>query len=92
MVGSRNSINSVRLCEVARGGGAEASLIDGPEEVDPADLVSHRILGLTAGASAPEHVVQAVAGRLSEAGWEIREVEGVEENVKFKMQKELQSL
>ena len=92
VVGSRNSSNSVRLCEVARGGGAEASLIDGPEEVDPADLVGHRILGLTAGASAPEYVVQAVARRLSEAGWEIREVEGVEENVKFKMPKDLQSL
>lgn len=91
VVGSRNSSNSVRLCEVARRGGAVATLIDGPEEVDPAGLTGHRILGLTAGASAPEHVVQAVAARLSAAGWEICEVEGVEENVKFKMPRELQS-
>ena len=89
VVGSRNSSNSVRLCEVARSGGVGATLIDGPGEVDSAKLAGHTILGLTAGASAPEHVVQAVARQLSDAGWEIREVEGVEENVKFKMPREL---
>ena len=89
VVGSRNSSNSVRLCEVARSDGVEATLVDGPEGVDPAGLVNHEILGLTAGASAPERVVQAVAARLSAAGWEIHEVEGVEENVKFKMPREL---
>ena len=91
VVGSRNSSNSVRLCEVARGGGAEATLIDGPEEVVPETLLSHNILGLTAGASAPERLVQAVAVRLSAVGWEIRETDGAEENVKFKMPRELQS-
>lgn len=89
VVGSRNSSNSVRLCEVARDGGAEATLVDGPDEVDTDLLTSHRVLGLTAGASAPEVLVQDVAARLQAAGWQPREVDGVEENVKFKMPKEL---
>lgn len=92
VVGSRNSSNSVRLCEVARARGAEATLVDGPGEVDPALLAGHRTLGLTAGASAPEDVVQAVAAKLAAAGWPAREVDGVQENVKFKMPKELATL
>ncbi|MEZ4386231.1 MAG: 4-hydroxy-3-methylbut-2-enyl diphosphate reductase [Candidatus Krumholzibacteriia bacterium] len=92
VVGSRNSSNSVRLCEVARSGGAESTLVDGPDEVDPRALAPHAVLGLTAGASAPETLVQAVAAKLAAAGWAAREVDGVEENVKFKMPKELQIL
>jgi len=92
VVGSRNSSNSVRLCEVARSAGAEATLVDGPDEVDLDLLAHHRVLGLTAGASAPEDVVQAVSARLTGAGWAAREVAGIEENVKFKMPKELATL
>jgi len=89
VVGSRNSSNSVRLCEVARQKGAGSSLVDGPDEVDLAMLSGFGVLGLTAGASAPEYVVQSVAEKLAEAGWEPREVEGTPENVTFKMPKEL---
>jgi len=89
VVGSRNSSNSVRLCEVARRGGAGATLVDGPEGVDCEALAGHRVLGLTAGASAPERVVQEVAAKLAAAGWTPGEVEGVEENIRFKMPREL---
>jgi 4-hydroxy-3-methylbut-2-en-1-yl diphosphate reductase len=89
VVGSVNSSNSVRLCEVARQRGASATLVDGPSEVPLADLQAHDMLGLTAGASAPESVVQAVAALLTAAGWHPREVDGVQEKVKFKMPAEL---
>jgi 4-hydroxy-3-methylbut-2-enyl diphosphate reductase len=92
VVGSRNSSNSVRLCEVARMRGAGATLVDGPDEVDVGEFESHTRIGLTAGASAPENVVRAVAAKLGAAGWSEREVDGVEENVKFKMPRELAAL
>ena len=92
VVGSANSSNSVRLCEVARRGGAGATLVDGPGEVDPDALAGHQVLGLTAGASAPERVVQAVARKLGDAGWAPREVEGEPENVKFAMPRELRAM
>jgi len=89
VVGSQNSSNSVRLCEVARQGGSGATLIDGPDQV-PLDMLSSlEVIGLTAGASAPEEVVQAVAALLAGAGWQAQEVDGVQENVKFKMPAEL---
>ncbi len=89
VVGSRNSSNSVRLCEVARQKGAGASLVDGPDEVDLSVLKDFAILGLTAGASAPEYVVQEVASKLAGSGWAPREIEGTPENVTFKMPREL---
>jgi len=91
VVGSTNSSNSVRLCEVARLRGAGATLVDGPHEVDPQAFAAHTVLGLTAGASAPERVLQAVVERLAAAGWQPREVEGAIENVKFKMPRELEA-
>lgn len=92
VVGSANSSNSVRLCEVARRRGAEAFLVDGPEEVDPAALAGHRIIGLTAGASAPEHLVQDVVAKLAAAGWTPREVEVMEEDVRFSLPRELSAI
>ncbi len=89
VVGSKNSSNSVRLCEVARQGGAGATLIDGPHQVPLDALSGLAVIGLTAGASAPEEVVQAVAALLTGAGWQAHEVDGVQENVKFKMPAEL---
>ncbi len=89
VVGSANSSNSVRLCEVARRGGADATLVDGPQQLPLERLAGHATLGLTAGASAPERVVQEVVARLREEGWQAREVDGVEENVQFKMPREL---
>ncbi len=89
VVGSQSSSNSRRLCEVALNLNVPATLIDGPEDLDLKSLQGIRTLGLTAGASAPEHLVQAVVTTLSEAGWLSRELVTLEENVKFKLPSEL---
>lgn len=89
VVGSANSSNSVRLCEVARQRGATATLIDGPDELDPSELAAHTTIGLTAGASAPESVLRAVVARLQDDGWSVQEMTGVQEKVEFKMPPEL---
>ncbi|MBE0566849.1 MAG: 4-hydroxy-3-methylbut-2-enyl diphosphate reductase [Krumholzibacteria bacterium] len=89
VVGSRSSSNSRRLCEVAENQGVPASLIDGPGDIDPARLADARTVGLTAGASAPEHLVQEVVRYLSERGFQPREVVVLQENVKFQLPREL---
>ncbi len=83
VVGSRNSSNSQRLVEVARERGVPGYLLDGPEDLQPAWLEGVRRVGLTAGASAPEDLVQGVAARLAELGGTIRESVVAEEHVTF---------
>jgi 4-hydroxy-3-methylbut-2-en-1-yl diphosphate reductase len=84
VVGSRNSSNSLRLVEVAERAGAAAYLVDGPDEIDPAWLIGAGSVGLTAGASAPPLLVEAVADALSGLGPVLREEPpGVEENLQF---------
>ena len=90
VVGSLYSSNSRRLCEVAQNQGVPASLIDGPDDIDPARLGDAQTVGLTAGASAPEHLVQAVVAYLAEHGYQPREVVVSQENVKFQLPRELQ--
>jgi 4-hydroxy-3-methylbut-2-enyl diphosphate reductase len=85
VVGSRTSSNSRRLCEVALNMGVGADLIDGPEDLDLAALEGQACLGLTAGASAPEHLVQAVIARLGQEGWMAEDMVTLEEDVRFKM-------
>ncbi len=85
VVGSQSSSNSRRLCEVAEKMGVKASLIDGPDDLDLEKMMGVQIIGLTAGASAPEHLVQAVKGLLSEAGWAVEEIVTLKENVKFSL-------
>jgi 4-hydroxy-3-methylbut-2-enyl diphosphate reductase len=68
VVGSPESSNSNRLCEVAAAHGARAYLIDGPDDIRPAWLEGVSRLGLTAGASAPETLVQQVLARLESWG------------------------
>jgi len=85
VVGSQSSSNSRRLCEVALNLGVSASLIDGPEDLDDSELQDRKLLGLTAGASAPEHLVQAVVKALAVQGWNPKEMVTLEENVKFQM-------
>ena len=58
VVGSRNSSNSQRLAEIARASGVQAHLIDGASDIDPAWFSGDEIVVITAGASAPETVVQ----------------------------------
>jgi 4-hydroxy-3-methylbut-2-enyl diphosphate reductase len=83
VVGSKNSSNSQRLCEVARRAGIAALLIDGPEDLETAALEDHGVVGLTAGASAPEHLVAEVADELARLGFRRENVRLLEESVRF---------
>ncbi|WUR12162.1 4-hydroxy-3-methylbut-2-enyl diphosphate reductase [[Empedobacter] haloabium] len=90
VVGSPNSSNSNRLREVAQKMGTPAYMVDRAEQIDPAWLEGFRRVGVTAGASAPEVLVQAVIDRLKELGVKsVRPLEGVEENVTFPLPKGL---
>ncbi len=84
VLGSDNSSNSQRLKEVAESAGARAYLLDDASEIDPAWLEGIHCVGLTAGASAPEHLVQEVVAYFRARGvTEIEEVEAIEEKVTF---------
>ena len=91
VVGSQSSSNSNRLREVAELLGAKAYLIDNAEQIDPAWLVGVKRIGVTAGASAPEVLVQNVIDRLSGGhADQVSQLTGVEENVTFALPRELQ--
>jgi len=90
VVGSPNSSNSNRLRELAQRCGAEAHLIDGPEDIDAGWLDGEPRIGITAGASAPEVLVQAVIAKLRELGASgPEEMAGTVENISFSLPKEL---
>ena len=91
VVGSANSSNSNRLREVAQAQGARAYMIDGPEDIRREWLAGAEKIGLTAGASAPEVLVQQVIARLRELGAEkVEESAGRSESVYFPLPKSLQ--
>lgn len=84
VVGSPNSSNSNRLREVAEKRGVPAYMVDSPDQIDPAWVAGKLRIGVTAGASAPEVLAQAVIGRLRELGVRnVRALEGIEENIAF---------
>jgi 4-hydroxy-3-methylbut-2-enyl diphosphate reductase len=84
VVGAPNSSNSNRLVEVARRLGVPGYLVQNAEELDPAWLEGCNSVGVTAGASAPEMLVQGVIDRLKELGGNPpRDLEGPEEGVNF---------
>ena len=90
VVGSPNSSNSRRLKEVAQSRAVSAFLIDSPVEIVPAWLEGKRNIGVTAGASAPEVLVQQVVDRIRGlTGASIRQLDGVEEGVSFPLPKGL---
>jgi len=90
VVGSPNSSNSRRLREVAVARGLDAYLIDGADEIDPAWLGNKRRVGVTAGASAPDILVQRVVDRIKAlSGATVLQLEGVVEGVSFPLPKEL---
>ncbi|MCQ9377528.1 4-hydroxy-3-methylbut-2-enyl diphosphate reductase [Methyloversatilis sp. XJ19-49] len=90
VVGSPNSSNSNRLREVAQQFGVPAYLIDNATQIDPAWLSGRKRVGVTAGASAPEVLVDEVVARLRELGaGAVRMLEGAPENVNFPLPKEL---
>ncbi|MGK0405205.1 MAG: 4-hydroxy-3-methylbut-2-enyl diphosphate reductase [Oleispira sp.] len=90
VVGSPNSSNSNRLRELGERMGAKAYLIDSADEIQKEWLDGIESIGITAGASAPEVLVQSVVDRLKEWGGEVpEELQGQEENVVFSLPQEL---
>ena len=90
VVGSKNSSNSNRLREVAAIDGVKSYLVDGADQLDPAWLAGSPRIGVTAGASAPEILVDGVINRLRELGaGEVSTLDGTPENVNFPLPKEL---
>ena len=84
VIGSKNSSNSNRLREIADNQGKPSYLVDGIEDIDNEWLNGITSIGLTAGASAPEILVQEVVSFLmSSGGTEVIEVDGAEESVSF---------
>lgn len=94
VVGSPNSSNSNRLCEVARNAGVDAYMIDRAEQLQEKWLQEKSQIGITAGASAPEILVQEVISRLKQfgtgqagGGVNVQELSGVVEDVVFPLPK-----
>jgi 4-hydroxy-3-methylbut-2-en-1-yl diphosphate reductase len=81
VVGSKNSSNSVRMVELANRSGTPAYLIDDASEIDPSWLTDARVIGVSAGASAPPRLVDEVVAALNPA--EITEVTRAEETIQF---------
>lgn len=90
VVGSQTSSNSNRLREIAEKNGKAGYLVDGPEDLRPEWFAGKATVGVTAGASAPELLVQRVVARLREWGGQgAEEVVGRAENVVFALPREL---
>src|SRR5439155_1715990 len=88
--GTQTSSNAQRLVEVARNAGATAALIGGEGELDIALLDDHQTIGLTAGASTPEELVESALSRLAELGWDqLEEVTVAREDVHFRLPREV---
>lgn len=90
VVGSSNSSNSNRLRELAKRLGCRAYLIDSKNDIDPSWLANNPVVGVTAGASAPEVLVQAVVTHLQALGAPaVRNLAGAPEDVTFSLPREL---
>ena len=90
VIGAKNSSNSIRLTEVAEDAGKHAYLINDAGEINPAWFEGVRCVGVTSGASAPEHLVQEVVEALKRLGaTEVEEWELVREDVSFGLPVEL---
>ncbi len=93
VLGSQNSSNSRRLMEMGHSCGKPAYLIDGPHELRPEWFDNCEVVAITAGASAPEQVVQECIEYLVDRfGAEVREVTFRSENVNFPLPRELRAL
>ena len=90
VVGSKNSSNSNRLAELASRMGVMSKLIDDPNDIQLDWFNGVQTIGVTAGASAPEELVQSVIARMKAFGvTEVEELQGLEENMFFEVPKEL---
>ncbi len=93
IVGAANSSNSNRLRELAERNDVEAHLIARASDVDPSWLEGKKSIGVTAGASAPEVLVQEVTDHLATLGVnKVKEYQGIEENVHFAIPKALRDI
>jgi 4-hydroxy-3-methylbut-2-enyl diphosphate reductase len=92
VVGSQNSSNSRRLVEVCERAGIPAFLLDDSSEVRPEMLANANTVAVTAGASAPEHLVQELITHLQASGYsDLEEVEIKEEDVRFTLPSDLEN-
>ena len=90
VVGSENSSNSNRLKELAEKSGSKSYLIDDPDQISGDMLENVSSLGITAGASAPEELVQSIVQKCTDFGYSNEEeLDGLEENIYFKLPSEL---
>jgi len=90
VIGSQTSSNAQRLVEVARIAGADAQLIDGESELPAADVAEHEVIGITAGASTPEQLVEATIQRLAALGYsDLEEITVAREDVHFRLPREV---
>ena len=90
VVGSPNSSNSNRLRETAEKNGVKAYMVDHADQIDSRWLTGHDCIGITAGASAPEILIQQVIDRLKQEGADsVCELEGIEETLAFPLPKGL---
>ncbi len=93
VVGAQNSSNSNRLREIGAELDVPSYLIDDAQSLDPAWLEGVETVGITAGASAPEELVQELIARLSEFGEiEFKDFQGIRESVQFKLPEELRDV
>ncbi len=92
VIGAANSSNSLRLVEVSQSAGTRAYLINDVRDIRPEWLEGARRIGVTAGASAPEVLVTEVVRTLRGRGAAVREVNVVEESVRFALPPELEEL
>ena len=92
VIGSPTSSNAVRLVEVAQAAGATSQLVDGESPLPDGLTLGHEPIGLTAGASTPEALVQAVAAELAERGFAtLEEITVAREDVHFRLPREVKS-
>jgi 4-hydroxy-3-methylbut-2-enyl diphosphate reductase len=90
VVGSQNSSNSKRLVEVAKNSGVPAYLVDDSSQVDASWIENARTVALTAGASAPENLVEDLIAYLSSRGFgQLEELDIKDEDVRFTLPAQL---
>jgi 4-hydroxy-3-methylbut-2-enyl diphosphate reductase len=92
VIGSKNSSNSNRLRDIGLEAGVRSHLIDGPADLDPAWLFGVDRIGITAGASAPMHLVSETIARLETfRDCLVETLDGIEETTRFRMPPRLRS-
>ncbi|MGL5334997.1 MAG: 4-hydroxy-3-methylbut-2-enyl diphosphate reductase [Enterovibrio sp.] len=91
VVGSKNSSNSNRLRELAQKMGVPAYLVDQAQDIDASWLQGCSVVGVTAGASAPQQLVELIIDKIKSLGaTDVEELSGIEEKMVFELPKELQ--